>query len=605
MHAPKKYISLALASVGFAGALLHCKGDEIVERPLALTVLENCPLPNRASSTALVSLLGYATAKQVVVPWNGTASPIAIDRNVRGLSVSFETEGPTFFAHLGGFEGTEGALTALLLPFAKTCSFRVEGDLRTGGRLVSLSAAHLLEVGGRMEPTAQSWIWNVQDGSRRAPKGDLLLPREGPSVVAEGAVALVVGGARVDGAGEALATAEIMRMDVRTSEVSTQRPPITLSSGRVGAGVVWLANDRALVIGGRRDMATGEVLRSMELILTDENRAETAGLASLDYGRSLPEVIALSSKEILVVGGTGANGAPVSSIEWFSLDGRTHSKRTTDLPLGTRTRVVPMLGGGALLVSLPSLVGPDAEALADVWIVGADGSLARGNGVPVVASFDLFRDRRGTVVLVSGDKSFRWQPMLGAFELGTTGFLAGFEAQASVASRLMQEGVLFSRDQGRLHAARLLRENAYDSYAVDLNTLSPELYPDHFDATLWNIANGITLRGAVRLALPRLEVRDFNFRFEGRSPPVFRIRSAGGGEVLVGSLECPYAVAAASKGGNLYSFERKGKVVTGARRCIAPNLTGDLTLDFVFEPTTLGETRDIASLSLTPTGSSE
>ncbi|MBP9113165.1 MAG: hypothetical protein KBF88_10175 [Polyangiaceae bacterium] len=600
MHAREKYISLALASVGFAGALLHCKGDEIVERPLALTVLEDCPLPNRESSTALVSLLGYATAKQVVVPWNGTASPIAIDRNVRGLSVSFETEGPTFFAHLGALDEAD-ALAALLLPSAKTCSFRTPGDARIGGRFVSLSPSALLEVGGRMDPTAESWVWNVRNGSRSAPQSDLLLPREDPTVVAQEGVALVVGGTRVDGAREVLATAEVMRMDVRTSEVTTHRPPITLSGGRVGAGAVWIAKDRALILGGRRDAGNGEVLRSLELLLTDENRAETAGLASLDHGRSFPEVIALASKEILVVGGTDTNGAPVSSIEWLSKDGRSHSKRTTDLPLGIRTRAVPMLGGGALLVSLPAVVAPTEEAQADVWIVGADGSLARGNRVPVLASFDLFREPRGTVVLVSGEKSFRWQPMRGAFELGAT----GFEAGTPNVPRLMTEGVLFSRDQSRLSATRLLRETVYDAYAVDPNALSPELYPDHYDATLWSIANGITLLGAVRLALPKLEIRDFTLRFEGRSAPLFRIRSAGGGEVLVGTSECPYATAPGSKGGSVYSFERKGKIVTGAQQCVIPSLKGELTLEFVFEPTSLGETRDITSVALSPTGSSE
>ncbi|NRA32799.1 MAG: hypothetical protein HRU17_05615 [Polyangiaceae bacterium] len=129
---------------------------------------------------------------------------------------------------------------------------------------------------------------------------------------------------------------------------------INLSSGRTQHGAVVLRDGRTLLVGGLND--TGQPLRTLETVDPNERSYALAGLATLAEGRSLPQVLRLSDDRILVAGGVDANGAPITTAEWFDALARTPidpvgGKARTDRDLGSSVyeRQFAALSGGGFL----------------------------------------------------------------------------------------------------------------------------------------------------------------------------------------------------------------------------------------------------------------
>ena len=172
--------------------------------------------------------------------------------------------------------------------------------------------------------------------------------------------AVVAGGVRPVPGGETLASAEVFA----SSAGDFDGQLITLSEPRARHGAAVMTNGETLLVGGVG--ASGAVLGSMEIVDASTHRAQTTTLAGLAVPRANPQVMRLASGEILVAGGVDASGAPVSTLEWFASDATSASRATQQLVASSHEAFIPLDAGGALAVIAPDTPTPGFQ---NVWII--------------------------------------------------------------------------------------------------------------------------------------------------------------------------------------------------------------------------------------------
>lgn len=316
-----------------------------------------------------------------------------------------------------------GDVNVLVWGTSEACWLSRNVDLRKGSTL-GVFGRHFMVAGGVSPDGTQSpatYVGDLTTGIVERLSLGMAARRSEASVTAfrtrsddDPSPALVAGGEDPEGQ-RALATAEVYVPAVSARGVfgDFDRQTITLSKPRTRHGAVVLATGETLLVGGRNE--TG-VLRSTELVDPVKRVARTERLGDLELARERPTVLRLASGEILVAGGSDAQGKPVPFLEWLAPDGSKGTKRSQPLVAGRERAFVPLEGGGALAVIVPEQPDPKFPT---VWVISSAG-VPEQAALPIdpaeLGAVRLFPGAEGAPLLWTGKRWLRWQPWFSAFQ---------------------------------------------------------------------------------------------------------------------------------------------------------------------------------------------
>jgi hypothetical protein len=203
-----------------------------------------------------------------------------------------------------------------------------------------------------------------------------------------------------------------------------QEPPITIGDARADHGAVVLANGATLLVGGEDDRGVVDTLVSITPSeVPPYGTADLFMLGSLARARKRPFVMRLSTDEILVAGGVDGTGRYVSTLEWFSKEGRPCARHACTIDPPELAPIddlafVTLTGGGALAVG--GITRDTGAPSHDVFWIANDGAV-------VETLAPLTPQQRGTKKLrlvAAGDGApwlwngtawFRFDPWLDSF----------------------------------------------------------------------------------------------------------------------------------------------------------------------------------------------
>lgn len=230
----------------------------------------------------------------------------------------------------------------------RTSAWKVTDEVpsaRTRTQLAALADGRAIIAGGANQQYVAKSSTAVYDPARRrwSVSGLLNTARMEFAMAAlpDGRV-LVAGGLliRRDQSGEALRSAEIW-----SSRRGTWSKVAPLSTVRLGASAVTLADGRVLVVGGLPEWGADRPLATAEIFNPRTGRWRTAG--SLTAPRLGFSLVAVPSGGALVVGGQAGE----DRAELFDPVSRTWSQVRGAAPHGVRPAAVPLADGQVLVVS--------------------------------------------------------------------------------------------------------------------------------------------------------------------------------------------------------------------------------------------------------------
>lgn len=374
--------------------------------------------------------------------------------------------------------------------------------------------------------------------------------------------ALVAGGEDPD-TGAPLATAEIYTPNpsVEGAIGDFERERIDLTEARTKHGAVELVTGETLLVGGIG--VRGTPIGTMEIVDPKTRRSRSAGVQSLEAPRSSPTVLRLASGEILVAGGIGERNVAVTTLEWFSPDARTRTKRSVGLVSGAERSFVALDSGGALAVVSPSGAAPDFST---VWVISADGSLA--SAIPLdpalLEKVRLFPGANGAPVLWTGERWLRWEPWFGTFKpisdgpFGTRVLTDGTRIANGPVGSAIANGdsglALWLDDRAGAMFLRGYRFDTRSAYGAAPNPMLVEstigLAPDRLaglpgSSISFTKGRGLEMREGASAFVTDLTFADVNVDvdFVDQAAAVV-LRQTNGRELSVGGAECAIAQTA-------------------------------------------------------------
>jgi hypothetical protein len=327
--------------------------------------------------------------------------------------------------------------------------------------------------------------------------------------------------------------------------------PITLSVPRADHGAVAMSTGETLLVGGIG--ADGGTLRSLEIVQPGSSHGLTTGLAQLEQARSKPTVLRLASGEIMVAGGLQENGQPADHVEFFAQDARAVTRKSEVYRPGRETAFVPLSAGGALMVNADE----GTPGLNTVYVVSAAGVLepTPANLAGTVDHVRLFPGANGAPVLWTGSRWLQWQPWTGIFAPFVDALSAQGPSEASIASPDLGLAMWLSDDGAHLEGIRFAARGPYVAVPhpmlVDgVTGLSPDLLIDsrrndeqrlRFDKT-----TGLTLDSGASAFVVDATFEDFTLEAElpNGAAPLVVLRDLGGVELEIGGPQCPIDVPA-------------------------------------------------------------
>jgi hypothetical protein len=487
-----------------------------------------------------------------------------------------------------------GPVNVLVWPVRETCDLTRNVDVRAGSTL-AVFGRHLMVAGGTRDDGSNplTFVGDLSTGILEGLDLGLLVKRTRPSITPFRAdseelpsAALVAGGE--DAAGEPLDNAEIYvpKVGAAGDLGDFDRTSVRFADARKDHGAVVLASGATALIGGTG--RNGKPLRSIEVIDPVSRQSRSDGLRQLAIARTNPAVLRLANGEIMVAGGTDAQGG-VKAIEWFPPDLRADSKLTSvkrpaDLVTGRERAIVPLPAGGALAVVAPE--DKNATNFQTVFVISSEGGIEPG--IPVdpaeLDSVRLFDGAGGAPVLWTGKRWLRWQPWYGAFEAitdappsgpSTTAIASGDSGLALWLEERTAEGQPVGMYvAGWRFAARPRFDAVNSALLVDTSVgLVPDRIPGVGRSVSFDPARGLVLGTGAAVFVPDLTFADFRveldivsaapeivLRPEGSSG-VRRIGTAGDVELLpelaIGGAACAFGGSATKT----LAVERRGKEV--------------------------------------------
>jgi hypothetical protein len=460
-----------------------------------------------------------------------------------------------------------GQVDALVTPMLLSCPFSTRVGARTGSAVAAIAGDRVLVVGG--DQAAPTFVASLDTGRVAAARPDLLTPRQGASVTPFGSGGLVAGGADPRSGGQVLATAEVFAPDPGGFD---QQHAIALSTPRMDHGAVVLVTGETLLAGGVGSKGGRDVHDSMEAIDPITREVRSVNVARLQVARRAPSLLRLASGEILVAGGLDASGAPVATVEWLAPDASRATRVPRDLVAGSARAFVALDGGGALAV-----VAPPAGAPADfqsVWVIGADGAFEAAT--PLGGSLlqpVLFHGAGGEPVLWTGGAGgrwLRWQPWQAAF--AALGVLDETPARVGAASTSPDPGLALWLDDASAPALVALRFDARGPYSPVRGPLladsAADTMPDRLAApgvASFDPSSGLALGPGASAFVTDRTYADVAIDVDAPTgePALIVLRDELGGELEVGGIACPGALAKAAAGSSLH-VQRTGGTVRWA-----------------------------------------
>ncbi len=552
-----KHNAQMLLAAAFACGL-GCSSDGPVELAVRVFVPASCALGN----DGYVFARGYGDYE---------ASPTPLGFFVRDGNVTLDGIRSTarevvLTASLGekswsGRADFQRGADVLLSQENNVCTLADAVDSRTEGMLVAYGNDRALLVAGKNQNVPRSFSFDGHTGKSTPLGRDLLRQRVSASATATGDASnggrvVIAGGLRAD-SGEPLSDAEVFR------DGAFDRNAIALSGARSAHAAVDLHGNHVLLLGG---LGTNGVLGSLELVDTDSNVSETAGLTSLEVPRRDLAAVGLANGEVLVFGGRDAQGNDVSAIEWIARDARSHVRTGLQLKFGAGSKVLALPNGGVFAATLEG-------TRASLWTIGEGGAIGAAGGLEGVTSLALFADVDGAVSIFTGRAWLRFGTWDRSLSLLAS---LGNEGPKSELFVGMEPGLaLFADDAAEGTHLRVLRTTSVSTYGpldealafTDTRSLVP--VSSGLGPPAFSTETGITLLEGERIAIVDRFYRDFEVSFERRGAPAeIVLRTEGGDDFAVGGAACPYR------------SEQKSAVVRIAR--IDNRIEGDATCDLPF-----------------------
>jgi hypothetical protein len=442
-------------------------------------------------------------------------------------------------------------------------------------------------TGGSVSNSAFAMVWDARTGERLALQSLKTRRVAWASATPFGKGALIAGG--VDRAffpARHFDTAVVFRDGV------VQEAPLAIGDARSQHGAVVVANGATLLVGGENERGVIDTLATVTPSdLPPYGTADLFMLGSLAHARKRPAVMRLANDEILVAGGVDASDAYVSTLEWFSKEGRTCAsppcfQDPSELASAVDWSFVALEGGGALAAG-GTLKSNGAPNLDVVWIG------PHGAGVQKLPS--LSPQQRGTkrVHLVAagdaspwlwnGDAWFRFDPWQSAFVAPEArpdgGPDADFPAPIAVDSGLFmwiaRKGVSDGPDdRDALHATlRGFRYDVRGPYAIDPEFLLADprhlapSEPPRQGGALFADAAGLHLTEGTSIVIADTTYGDVVITGE---TPNATLPAIAIGDFDVGTLSCPWPAA-----GTTFTVTRTDREVIAqvgdqSRRCNGP-----------------------------------
>jgi len=437
-----------------------------------------------------------------------------------------------------------GDVDLLLWPLGAPCALTGSIGVRTGSSLGAIDRGHALLTGGTGgggNPAPTTFVIDLTNGATTAAEDGLLTARSGATATRYAGGVVVAGGIRASD-GSALDNAEVFVTGLH-GVGDFDHMQIPLSGPRTSHGAVTLVDGTTLLVGGTTS-ANGPPTASLEIVDAASHSARTEGLTSLAVARANPKVLRLASGEVLVAGGTDANGAVVTTLEWLAPDASKASKATATLVGSTNEDFVALSGGGALAVIAPP---PGEPTFVSAWVIAADGALQSGPPLgALTANVRLFPAPAGGALLWTGDLG-RW--------LVWSSWSATFSSLSSATRGPPDATTLASPDVGLamwLDAPQLsvvgLRSGVASEYATfvspllatDTSSMAPDQLGLAFDAT-----HGLTLEGDQTAFIADATYDGVSIDFDvpaGTAADVV-FRDELGTDHVVGETPCAFAAA--------------------------------------------------------------
>lgn len=435
----RPYAGAVLALALDAAALAGCTepGDEVVHRVVPHP-LAGCPADpdGEVEVRALGDFPTDPSTTERFAPSSSASRALSFPAALGGAEIVLRGKAGTW----NGFAPADaaGSVDATLWPAGAACDATAQGTLPSaaGGEAMTAFAngARVLVAGGFVAPgasvndAARGLVFDVRTGAASEVAGGMVARRAFASATPFGDGVLVAGG--IDPAGGEGGVwsrdAEVFSGDRFDGEL------VALSEPRARHGAVVLASGETLLVGG--EGAGGRALASVEAVDPATRRNRLAGLGALVVARKSPTALRLANDEILVAGGTDDDDRPVSTIEWLAPDGSacvppSCVHHPIDLVARRDRAFVALAAGGALAVG-----GVDPATLApvdDAWLVTPDGAIDALPPLEAPAAHpELVPASDGAPWLWDGQRWRRFDPWSARFVAASSAPSDGPEAQA-------------------------------------------------------------------------------------------------------------------------------------------------------------------------------
>jgi hypothetical protein len=351
-------------NIALAAAAVGCGPEPpvLLDRTIRVYSLPGCPAPESASLE--LEALGAFPATNLtaeLLPIDGAGRELRFPQGTRAIAARVQGGERSFVGY--GEAPASGDVALSLWPLAEACTLFDSAELAGfpsggGGQALGFSPSRgLLLAAGGNDPKSSAVVGALTFDTRRgaayavdaAARHVLAEPRAFATVTEFGSGLLVAGGENpihdVDEATRLLrSTAEIYDPDALRFEAD----PVTLVEPRTRHAALVLPSGETLLIGGRG--AFGTALSTLEAVSPVTRSSSLGLLTPLTFGRIEPSVLRLTDGRLFVAGGYDAAGLPVAALEWLEPDGsRALAVDETPVLPPRFDRAYSPLPGGALL----------------------------------------------------------------------------------------------------------------------------------------------------------------------------------------------------------------------------------------------------------------